>query len=131
MRPTVDDKGYYLVNLRVAGKIKVRKVHQLVLETFISPKPCPEAVTRHLDGDPLNNRLGNLTWGTQKQNAMDRIPHGTHQTGEAASGAKLTWEKVGKIRASFTGKYGEQVRFAKKYGVSHPTINDLLRGRTW
>jgi hypothetical protein len=30
---------------------------------------------RHLDGNPKNNRLENLAWGTYKENAQDRELH--------------------------------------------------------
>lgn len=44
------------------------KVHQAVCEAFHGPKPFPSAVVIHLDENALNNRPGNLKWGTQKEN---------------------------------------------------------------
>lgn len=44
------------------------KIHQAVCEAFHGPKPFPEAVVIHRDEDGLNNRPGNLRWGTQKEN---------------------------------------------------------------
>lgn len=62
------NKGY----LRVLGRF----VHRLVLEAFIGP--CPSGMEcRHLDGNPSNNRLENLLWGTPLENANDRRRHGT------------------------------------------------------
>lgn len=44
------------------------KVHQAVCEAFHGPKPFELAVVIHADEDGLNNRPGNLRWGTQKEN---------------------------------------------------------------
>lgn len=41
--------------------------------------PCPEGLeVRHLDGDPANNRLTNLCYGTHSENVQDSLRHGTH-----------------------------------------------------
>jgi hypothetical protein len=43
-------------------------------------------VCRHLDGNPINNRLENLRWGTHKENKADAIKHGTaHDIGMESS----------------------------------------------
>lgn len=54
-----------------------RKVHQLVAEAFIGPRPEGQQ-TRHLDGNHQNNRLSNLAYGTPSQNRQDQMQHGTH-----------------------------------------------------
>ncbi len=68
-RPHVD--GYLTV--KIQGK--PRTVHRLVLEAFVGPCP-PGMQCRHLDGNPANNRLENLAWGTHAENAADKIRHG-------------------------------------------------------
>lgn len=54
-------------------------VHNLVLLAFVGPRPDDKPETRHLDGDPTNNRLENLRYGTSKENADDQRAHGTHR----------------------------------------------------
>jgi hypothetical protein len=54
---------------------KTRKVHQLVLEAFVGPKP-EGGVCRHLDGNRTNNHITNLRWGTRSENSKDRWDHG-------------------------------------------------------
>ena len=65
---------------RVGGRaLKAgRYVHQIVLEAFVGPRPFDTAVTRHLNGDPTDNRVENLAWGTQTENLYDSVRHGTH-----------------------------------------------------
>ncbi|MFM7012619.1 MAG: HNH endonuclease signature motif containing protein [Betaproteobacteria bacterium] len=58
----LDTKGYYGCNLPVNGRYGTRKVHQMVLETFVGPKP-EGMQTRHLNGVRTDNRLENLKWG--------------------------------------------------------------------
>ncbi|EWG11693.1 hypothetical protein [Cytobacillus firmus] len=60
------------------------------------------------------------------------------QLGEKNSVAKLTEEKVLKIRQIYEdllseghGKTQAQYYLAKKYGVKRPTVSDIVRRRTW
>ena len=55
---------------------KYAYTHRLVAEAFI-PNPDEYPIVRHLDGDPSNNHISNLAWGTQKDNFMDSVRHGT------------------------------------------------------
>lgn len=69
---------YFCVSLCKRGlPQKIRYVHQLVLETFIGPKPLM-CEARHLDGNRSNNALDNLEYNTHSVNMKDRIKHGTH-----------------------------------------------------
>lgn len=51
-------------------------VHRLVLMAWAG-LPSGGDVCRHLDGNPLNNCIENLAWGTPSQNVQDSIRHGT------------------------------------------------------
>lgn len=75
-----DNDGYVLHSLSKEGKPKTHKEHHLVLNTFVGP--CPEGMeTRHLDGDPSNNRVSNLAWGTSAEQMEDIVKHGNRRTG--------------------------------------------------
>lgn len=52
-------------------------VHRLVARTFIGPCP-PGLEVRHKDGDPTNNHVDNLEYGTRAQNMQDRVKHGNN-----------------------------------------------------
>lgn len=74
--PHSSDKGYLDVQLSESNGIrKSRPVHQLILETFVGPRPLGQE-TRHLNDVKDDNRLSNLKWGTQKQNYEDKKKHG-------------------------------------------------------
>jgi hypothetical protein len=46
------------------------------LWAFTGENPA-DLETRHMDGNPGNNALGNLAFGTASENAHDRVRHGT------------------------------------------------------
>lgn len=52
-------------------------VHRIVLLAFDGvPESGQEAC--HGDGNPANNNLSNLRWGTRSENLLDRVRHGVH-----------------------------------------------------
>jgi hypothetical protein len=70
-------RGHMYVSLCREGKQKSFTVHSLVMKAFVgAPPPCQEI--RHLDGDPSNNHLDNLKYGTRGENNLDQVLHGTH-----------------------------------------------------
>ena len=75
---TVNEDGHVRVCLSANGKRKSFYVHVLVARAFLGP--CPEGQqVRHWDGNPRNNRLDNLLYGTPKENCEDRDErHGTN-----------------------------------------------------
>lgn len=78
LSPSTTPEGYRNVSLYdgAQGRRNAR-VHVLVLETFTGPRPEGQDA-RHLDGDPGNNALTNLKWGTKSENNLDQVRHGTH-----------------------------------------------------
>src|SRR3990167_5954974 len=85
-------------------------------------------VVRHRCDNPPCVNPGHLEIGTQQDNIRDMIRRGRHVAprGERSSLAKLTWSDVREIRSSFTGKYGQKVFLAKRYGVSRCAIYKIL-----
>ena len=90
---------------RVAGESRLKYVHVAVLEAFIGPRP-PGMVVRHLDGNPRNNQVGNLAWGTQSQNRLDTVAHKTDPNARKTHcrrGHELSGENV-RLRNSAVGR---------------------------
>ena len=69
--------GYWVVNLRVGGRVRCRCVSELVLTAFVGPRPSSLYDAAHANGDRHDNRLGNLLWATKKENAAHKRLHGT------------------------------------------------------
>ena len=126
----VDSAGYYhTVNIRRAGRAANIKVHRLVAAAFLGPSPFPKAHVRHLDGDPLNNHVSNLAWGSASDNMQDMVRHGRTLRGTRSPHAKLTDDKVREILA-LRGKMGQK-RIARQFGVSRTLVKQILAGEGW
>lgn len=124
---SVDKKlGYVTVDFGNLGRYLV---HILVLETFVGP--CPEGmVCRHLDGNPANNRLENLSWGTPKENGEDMVKHGRSNKGSKSNTAKLAEEDIPIIRRRLnSGELPQDI--ARDYRVGRRTINAIRLGDCW
>lgn len=122
--------GYWGVNIvNDAGVRKQQHVHSLLLNTFISPRKVGQ-VCRHIDGNPLNNELSNLAWGTQRENIHDQIRHGTFVDGEKNGRSKLKLPQVVEIYERH--KSGQYIRaLAREYGVSQCVIQRIVRKTGW
>ncbi len=70
--------GYITVKIySISPQSRTRRVHQLVLETFVGP--CPEGhVAHHKNGIKTDNRLANLEWTTISENALAYHRKGRH-----------------------------------------------------
>lgn len=59
------------------GSYVARRLHHLVLEAFVGPRPLGMHGL-HDDDDPSNNVVSNLRWGTRSENSVDMIRNGNH-----------------------------------------------------
>lgn len=77
LRMVPDRNGYLRVNLFRNNVGFTRYVHQLVLSAFAGQQP-EGLLSRHRNGDQVDNRLENLCYGTDSENKLDSVRHGTH-----------------------------------------------------
>jgi hypothetical protein len=122
--------GYPQVKMSVHGW---RKVHQLVCEAWNGPCP-PGLVTRHRDGDRLNNLPGNLCWGTHSENQKDRIAHGgltPRLPGALNPNSRITAEIAEGIRQAYRRKEGSQTKIGARFGISQTQVSRIIRGEQW
>lgn len=109
---------------------RTKKIHHLVLEAFIGPKPGGMECA-HWDDDPLNNNnLDNLRWATPTENREDSRRNGTLVLGSNHPTAKLSESDIPSIHSD--RENGMSYRnIATKYKVSHTLIIRVLQGRAW
>jgi hypothetical protein len=75
VRERGNNQPHYQVGLSVRDQVKCIKVHKLVLEAFVGPKPAG-LMACHGNGNGLDNRVENLRWDTCASNAQDALIHG-------------------------------------------------------
>lgn len=125
--------GYPEVCLYREGARTKRRVHMLVLETFVGP--CPQwAEACHGHDDKQNNCLNNLRWDTHGRNMSDMSLNGTASRGETHTFSKLTEKDVRSIRAEYkrySHSRSNAVELASRYGVARNTILDAVRKTLW
>jgi len=121
--------GYPIVSLRVAGRTVAHFVHRLVLLTFVGqPETGQQAC--HNNGVRSDVRLANLRWGTARENAADKLLHGTHGAGERASRAKLTRQQVVDIRA-MRAAGAKVAEVGRAFGITQGHVTYICRGHGW
>lgn len=114
-----------------------RKTAILVLQYFVGPKPTPQHHAAHRDGNKENNHLSNLYWATPKQNAADKVCHGTihipnpSHPGERNGRAKLTEADIRKIRTVYATGNVTQQTLANQFGVTNVQISLIVRRKQW
>lgn len=112
------------------GKIRTTLVHSLVLNAFVGPRPHG-LLCRHMDGNPPNNNVSNLRWGTPTENQRDRIRHGTNLPGEQNPAAKITEEEVRAIRAEHAAGGVTYAAIAAKRNLLAENVSSIVRRKTW
>lgn len=121
--------GYLRVGLgNGSGKWKTVLVHKLVAEAFLGPRPLGHVI-RHLSGNPADNSVSNLAYGTYSENERDKILNGTWDTKYTAR-AKLKIEDVLKIR-DLIKRNVKQREISAQFGVSVSAIARISCGDTW
>lgn len=132
-----NEYGHCQIRFYKNGKQYTRDLHRLIAELFI-PNPEGYPLVRHLDGDPINNDVNNLAWGTYKDNAEDSIRHGTFRyrprtftSDELARSINTNRTPVEAIDI-VTGErlsFRSQAEAARKLGLSQGNIAMVLSGR--
>lgn len=140
----LDNRGYRCVTL---GHSQRKKLHTLVLESFVSVKPSLNHCCNHIDGNKINNCLENLEWVSYSENNFHayrtglkkpHIPNSERMRNMAIlqsiggmGNTKLNPEQVKEIRTLWaTGKYSMRV-LGKQFNISHNQISSLLKGKTY
>lgn len=126
-----DNYGYRSVSLRKqpSWPTEKSKVCVLVLETFVGPRPV-EQVACHGPRGINCDYLDNLSWGTVKENAEDRIRDGTAPVGEQHPGAKFTEDDVLTMRRAHKAG-ATTLELAKKYECTRQAVHAIVIGKLW
>jgi hypothetical protein len=122
--------GYRMVHLQVNKRAATRCIHQLVADAFLPPPLPGQTQVRHDDGDPTNNTVRNLLWGTPKENAQDTIKHGRTLRGRKNPNAKMTPRTVQAARLLSAEGFSHKA-IGEFLGVSGGTVDRAVSGEQW
>ena len=99
-----------------------KPVHQLIMRTFVGEPPLGMEVL-HINGNPKDNRLENLRYGTRTENILDVYKQG-------GVWRKLSTDDVYAIRFGLLcGMKG--IDLARAFDVSPSVISSIKVGRTF
>lgn len=111
---------------------KGMKAHRFSWALHYGPIPDGLLVLHKCDVG-LCIRPDHLFLGTQADNVKDceAKGRGFHKRGSENGRALLSEEQVREIKVQFTGKRGECIKIANKYGVAVSVIRDIRSGKNW
>ena len=128
LSPSISSGGYPRVTLTDGRRELWVNVHRLVAESFLSGES--NQVVRHLDGNPANNAVENLAWGTFADNEADKLRHGRRPLGEAHPRSKMTDGHVRAIR-DMSSRGISQLAIARALGLNRGVVGIVVRGEGW
>lgn len=125
--------GHLQIQMSYLGTVTRVYVHRMVAESFM-PNPDNLPVVRHLDGNPNNNAVWNLAWGTSQDNWEDSVRHGTFRPLTAEDREKSFAMKSQPVIAisEFDGRqiwFPSQREAARELHLSQASIWQCLTGR--
>lgn len=136
MQGGLDQRGYRLIGLkrRVAGsarRIKTHRLHRMVANAFIPNPDCLPQIN-HKDGDKLNNRVENLEWISNADNATHAAKNNLYAAGLRSGMGKWPDAMARAVQTLISGGV-RPVDVSRVLGVPMGSLYWLSGGRkqTW
>ncbi|MBP0440696.1 NUMOD4 domain-containing protein [Tianweitania sediminis] len=123
-----DATGRLSLNICVDGQDETRRVHTLVAEAFLGPRPVG-LVTCHCDGDLDNNSVRNLRYDTPAGNSHDALEHDTFQRGSRHYKTTFSDDDVREIRR--LSENVPQSELADRFNCRQSTVSRIIHGKRW
>jgi hypothetical protein len=103
-------------------------VHHLACLAWNGPPPPGKEAGHGPCHNPLCWNGGHVSWRSPEEQYLDKLRDGTHGMGSRNPQATLTDEMVYAIRRS---PPTSQKVVARQFGISQPTVSNIITGKTW
>jgi len=110
LKPGLDWYGYLFVVFCKNGQKHTKRIHRLVLESFV-PRPPWAQLVHHKNDTKLDNTLENLEWATYKKNSAYR--------------RKPVFQLT--LDGEIVGRYTSATQAAKITGINATQITNAVR----
>ena len=136
LKPLINTKGYLYVGLRKNGARKNHLIHRLVLLAFSPIENSGELMVNHIDSNPLNCRIENLEWCTNRENSVhfwrtNRKIDQSKSIGGNHHLSRLTDADVIEIRRIYSERKISMNAVGRMFNISGSTAANILHGKTW
>lgn len=118
---TINSNGYGLFKLNG----KQQTAHRISYSIYINPD-IGGKIIRHSCDNPRCVNPAHLTEGTTQDNVDDRVNRKRSAVGAKNFNTKLSKENVDEIRKADYSKRGTASTLARKLGISHTALNNVL-----
>lgn len=88
-----NSSGYLYTSIRINGRLSRVCVHQIAAYQKFGEDIFSAECVRHLDGNPLNNKLTNIEIGTQSENMRDIPAEIRKRSANIATSYIRKWDK--------------------------------------
>jgi hypothetical protein len=137
IKGSTDNRGFTVVNIRLAGDKRGHFYpHKVIAEHFI-PKPKGDGYEYiiHLDRDKKNNNWRNMKWVTQRQLFDDQKERGvgiySKEKHQNAKHVKMTETKVALLKKRIKEGKTKWKVLAKSFGITETQLRRIERGENW
>lgn len=126
MKPCILSKGYLGIRIHKNCKGESKKIHRLVLETFIGKS---ELQVNHKNGIKSDNCLKNLEYCTNKENCGHASKIGLFENHRKLNDSQVYRIKF--IAKNYKVEKGYWSKLAKSLNISPTTISEIKNNRKW
>ena len=142
LKPFISNNGYARISVndpRTPKKKNINlSIHRLVAEAFL-PNTYNKPEVNHINGNKLDNSVGNLEWITYSDNRQHAYDTFLDPRGDERPNAKLTNGEVHTISQLLGEGYriSDIIVYMRTSGTMlsehelHSIISDIIRGRSW
>lgn len=132
LKKSLNNAGYFRVELNVNGEAKKYSIHRLVAEAFI-PNPDNLPCVNHKDEDTHNNNVDNLEWCTAQYNNVygtnieRRVAHTKYKHGAERPGAKKVYRYD--LKGNLISEYPSVADAGRETGYNSKSIARACTGK--